>query len=468
MSNRSNSFTEMGATVQRSRPRFEQRLLSCALILAAAMSGCEDDPEETAPHDRDGHEHDAGAGEGSAGEGGSGGSGGTGGSASKDGVYAYVRGNFVNLAKTTDLLDDAAELDPAKAREFENEPFFVGGAAVDQTEFELRQYKVGDDLTWGDGPKLNFSQYPFGEDGVSWFFSWQVDEHHMYFNYDLTSRVVWDPTDFKILTSVEDSEIPLKLDDLTIEPAGNRSALKAGMQQVPYFWKDEAWWKFADKSVIALYDRETHEESKLIEVGCPGLAVGTRDEDGNTYWGTWDYKGIAHLYGQGAKPCIARITPEGELDEDFTTDLLDLTGGKYGKNFTYVRDGWGLYMVFDHEKTGLDFTKEPDANGGVEKNPFDRWWDATFWTVYKVDLKNKKAEVFEPLKDTMVLEYVVERVDDRVFIGVGYAETWDSTKTAGDQWDEVAKWRVEELQEDDSTEVFSREGDGKGRWVRIR
>lgn len=447
-------------------------MVAVPLVVATTTTGCDDDEDDPSSHD-DESDEDTKAGSGGSAKAGSDGSaagaGGKGGSGD-DGIYGYVRDNFVNLAASTDVPHDAPELDPKKAREFEGDPYFIGGAAVDTAGVELHQVKVSDDLKWSNGPVLDFSQYPFGEDGVSFFFSWQVDEHHVYFNYDITSRVIWDPTDFKILSNQDDSKIPLKFEGLPLEASGNRSGLKAGEQpvQMAYFWKDEDWWKFGSKSIIALYDRKTGAESKLIDVECPGLAVGTRDEEGYTYWGTWDYKGIASLSDQGAKPCLARITPKGELDEAFTTDLLDLTDGKFGKNFMYVRDGWGLYMVFDHEKTGFDFTKPAPAESDITTNPIDYWWNPNYWKVYRVDLKAKKAEPFEPLDGTMVLEYGIQRVDDRVFLMIDYAETWDSKKTAGDQWEDVAKGRIDELLPDDTVKPYSVDGDERGRWVRIR
>ncbi len=38
-------------------------------------------------------------------------------------------------------------------------------------------------------------------------------------------------------------------------------------------------------------------------------------------------------------PCNVRLTPDGELDEEWTTDFTDWTDGRYVNNFRYVGDG---------------------------------------------------------------------------------------------------------------------------------
>ena len=50
--------------------------------------------------------------------------------------------------------------------------------------------------------------------------------------------------------------------------------------------------------------------ASVIEGPCPGLGVPSRDEAGNTYFSAWDYPPFFALYGQGAAPCVARVTPE--------------------------------------------------------------------------------------------------------------------------------------------------------------
>jgi len=62
------------------------------------------------------------------------------------------------------------------------------------------------------------------------------------------------------------------------------------------------------------------------------------------------------IYGQGPKPCVARINADYTVDEAWTTDFTALTGGRFTWNFRYVKNGWGLMSVFYHDRFDVDFT----------------------------------------------------------------------------------------------------------------
>jgi len=67
----------------------------------------------------------------------------------------------------------------------------------------------------------------------------------------------------------------------------------------------------------------------VIEAPCAGLAVVSQDEDGNTYFSSWDYGPLRALYDMAPGPCTARVTKDYELDEAFiatlfATDLRDV------------------------------------------------------------------------------------------------------------------------------------------------
>lgn len=345
-----------------------------------------------------------------------------------DHIYAYTveteTGGFITLTKAV-LPEGAPELAPEKAREFSGWTYFMGGQALTANGAEAVQTKINDDLTFSEGAVLSLADYPLSDGEVNWFFAWQADDHHVFMNYDLTSRLVFDPIEMKVLGTKEDSKIENTFEGLRLDNAGNRSGLKSPDQptQMAYFYRDEDWWKFGSKSIIGFYDNTTFEEIKRVEIPCPGLAVASRDEEGNTYWGTWDYKGVVAAYGMGPWPCIARIDAKGQLDEAFTTDLRDLTGGLSHRMFQYVRDGWGVMAVWDHKQSGLDFENPQPAD-----NAFDLWWNGPGWSVWKVDVKNKKAEPFPGITQPVNPEIQVKKVGDKIFFSVASEEytkyTW--------------------------------------------
>ncbi len=99
----------------------------------------------------------------------------------------------------------------------------------------------------------------------------------MYMPFEGYKRIVWDPTDLEIVEVMEDSALEPEIDGLTLTAGGNRSGIRYdGAVMQPFFYKDEDWFEFAALSKIAVYDPETHEETKLIDAPCAGLAVASR------------------------------------------------------------------------------------------------------------------------------------------------------------------------------------------------
>jgi hypothetical protein len=255
----------------------------------------------------------------------------------------------------------------------------------------------------------------------------------------------------KIIEAVEDTKVPLKSGDLAALPGGNRSRLRYSPKpsKQPFFYLDEDYIYFADKTVLAVYDTTTHKETSTIELPCPGLAIATRDEEGYTYYGTWDYSPLPALYNKGAKPCLARLKPDDTLDEAWTTDLTDLTGGRYGANFNYVRDGWGLLDVLNQEElSDLDFTAAT-----IPAEAVTEVWDKKHWSVWFVDLKNKQAHPLDSLgEDLHSASWELNRIGDRVFIELprpdettvyyeldktGNATLWDHVKDGSGTWRQI-------------------------------
>lgn len=206
---------------------------------------------------------------------------------------------YVALTDTLDL--DAIDFDEAYELPGVGNLEAVGGKLLlssGETPL-ITKFDVAPPATWLEQGTISFANFPL-EDDANFFYQYLVDEHAMYLPFEGYKGIVWDPTELAILDVMEDSALEPELDGLTLTPGGNRSGIRyEGPVMQPFFYKDEDWFEFAPVSKIAVYDPVTHEETKVIEAPCAGLAVPSKDEAGNTYFSTWDYSPIHALYGQG-------------------------------------------------------------------------------------------------------------------------------------------------------------------------
>src|SRR5690606_17592125 len=127
----------------------------------------------------------------------------------------------------------------------------------------------------------------------------------------------------------------------------------------PFSYHDQDWFRWSAETRIAVYDPTTHEPRDILNAPCPGLDTITRDEDGNTYLGTWEYSALQPLMGTGAAPCVVRLTPQNTLDEAWGPELTDMTGGRHVVNFRYVGGGKAVAAVLHAAEygDGYDFTR---------------------------------------------------------------------------------------------------------------
>jgi hypothetical protein len=344
-------------------------------------------------------------------------------------VYAFTsqifdddgeRSVYVELKPSLEV--DEISLD--RAREFHGVANIAGiGGRLFVSDGEdptITQYSITDALEWIERGKLGFHDYGVG-DNANFFGQFQLDDNTMYLNFDVASRVVWDPMNLAIKEVHEDTELQLTSGDLTLSGAGNHSRLRyAGNTMQAFFYHDDDWYDFGTTSKIAVYDRETHQEVAVLDGPCPGLAVNSMDEQGNTYFSAWDYTPLFALYGVGPAPCVARVTSEGKLDLDFDHDLTPLTGGRHLMNFRYMRDGWGFADVLHHELLDADFERELDPS------VLDQIFDGGAFELWRIDLEHGKAEPFEDVGD-IGMGWQAGVIDGRTFLFVPSPD-WSTTK----------------------------------------
>lgn len=310
---------------------------------------------------------------------------------------------------------DVQDLSLADAREYggvANYSAVAGRLLISSGEAPtITAFDVDDGMAWHERQTLSFGAYPVS-DNANFFSQYLVDDHHMVLPFDGYKRIVWDPTDFEIVGVMEDSNLEVDRGGLILEPGGNRSGIRYdGPTLMPFFYHDEEWYEFGSSSPIAVYDPVTHREEKVVEAPCAGLAVVSRDELGNTYFSPYDYGPLLALYGMAPPPCVARLTPEHELDTEFTTDLTELTGGRYINSFRYIRDGWGLANVLHHERLGADF----EAPMTVEVQ--DQVWEEANWSVWRIDLERGEAQPYEAIP-VPSFGWNFFQIDGRTFLAI--------------------------------------------------
>jgi hypothetical protein len=220
-----------------------------------------------------------------------------------------------------------------------------------------------------------------------------------------------------------------------------------------FFYHDEDWYDFGTESVITSYDPVTHAERDALSVPCPGLAIATSDEAGYTYFSTWDYLPGFALYGIGPAPCAARLTPEGALDEAWTTDFTALTGGRFVSNFRYIGAGRAIGNVLDAERAAQDLGA--DFSGPVDPEIVTSLWQtAPHWSLWMFDLEAGTARPIEGVDVDLGAGAQFAVLDGRTFVFVPF-----------DEW---ARSKVYEIDaEGVATEHFEIQGD-VFKWVRIR
>jgi hypothetical protein len=280
----------------------------------------------------------------------------------------------------TDTIDVEGTLDLADAREFRSYSFIssIGGKLlVSLGEApEIIQYDVQSAALWHETGRLSFGHYGVPSYGAGWERHWFKDEHTAYLTHEVTSRIVWDPTDMVILDVKDDTALESERDALVLDAAFNRPPhIYDGPVLKPFYYRDEDWYLFGSSTAIAVYDPRTHAERAVIDAPCPALEVMSQDEDGNTYFSPWTYGPALSLFGEGPSPCVRRVKNDGTLDEDWAPELSAWTGGRPVQVLRYVGDGKAVGTVLHLDEVSGDFTSGYDEELALELDAHWRlWW----------------------------------------------------------------------------------------------
>lgn len=320
---------------------------------------------------------------------------------------------------------DTGDLDLADAREFAGVANFapVGGRLLVSSGLDpsITEFEISNDLEWAEGRTVSFADFPF-EDNANFYYQYILDEHTAYMPFDTTSRLLWDPTNMTIAETREDTSLELTQGALTLRVGGNRNAIRYdGPVQQAFFYSDDDYFEMSAESYVALYDPETHEESSVVALPCPGLSMATQDEDGYTYYGTWDFQ-VRAVFGEGPTPCVARLNPDRTLDTAWTTDLAELTDGRPVNNFRYIGRGKAIGNVFHAERFDGDLANGYDPDVAEAINQSGEHWQ--FWLF---DLEAWQALPVDGIEIAPSTGAQFAVLDGRTFVFLPY-ENWGRTR----------------------------------------
>lgn len=331
-----------------------------------------------------------------------------------DSVMSYVA--------LTDTLDVEDELPLDDARELPGYAFItnIGGKLLLSTDEAptIFQYEIGEGFVWDETGSVSFANQGLPSYGAGFERHWFLNERVAYLTLEVTGRVVWDPTQMRILEVKEDTQIESERDGLVLDATFNRPPqLLEGPVLKPFYYRDQDWFLFGPTTPIAVYDPETHDERDVIEAPCPALEVISQDEQGNTYFSPWSYGPTLSLFGEGPVPCIARVKPDLAVDSNWTMDLSTWTEGRPVHVFRYVADGQAIGTVLHVDEVEGDFESGYDEALVLELD--------SHWRLWHFDLDAETARPIEGIGPTGS-GFSMAELDGRNFLFVPN-EDWSET-----------------------------------------
>ncbi len=353
---------------------------------------------------------------------------------------------YVSLSDTLDV--DSVSL--SEAREFPGVANLgaIGGRLLISSGSvpEITEFEITPAHDWFEGRTVSFASYPLS-DNANFYYQFIVDDEHALLPFDGTKRILWDPSEMAIERLIEDTTLTGSEPGLTLEAGGNRNGVQypASVMQT-YFYHDDAWYDYGSKSHVVVYDAETFEEKRILDVPCPGLSLATRDEDGNTYFSNWGLPAPS-IIGEAPATCLAKVGPDQGSVETF--DLREWTDGRWASNFRYVGKGKAFANVLHHEALGVESPSELSAaqlDALRESGPH--------WKLWLFDVAEQSGAPVRGIDVAIADGAQLASFDERTFVFVPY-DDWGRTKA------------YELMSDGTAIERFDTVGD-VFKWVRVR
>ncbi|MCY1017463.1 MxcI [Pyxidicoccus sp. MSG2] len=362
-----------------------RRIASSTLVLAAVLTGCDEDPDKTPT--------DAGT--------------------EDKPVYSLATSVFSQAGSATyvSVFDslDVTGLDLEKAREHSG---FATIGAVDGMLFvgagegpELTRYTVGDDGSLTEAGKLSFASY--GLTSSPLYLNTFVDSSSAYMSLEETKRIVWNPSTMQIAGTAEAAGLAREREGLVAKSSYDRArVVRDGYSFQAFYWTDGNYYDFLPSSQIAVYSNADDSLVKLIDAPCPGLDVATQDEAGNLYFSNWVFSAAAPVLEDDAPATCAVRIKKGELalDTGWTKSLSAMVGGRQTAAFRYLGNGVGVVAAFDKEHAGITAESQPNVVTG-----------GNHWKLWRVNLETGTGAPVEGL-DYIAGGYYAFLIEGRTFL----------------------------------------------------
>ena len=364
-------------------------------------------------------------------------------------TYVFTDETVTSYVTLTNTLD-VTSLPPEEAREFAGYAFITavdGKLLVSNGETpSITRFEITADHQWQELEAISFANQGVTGGGAGFERHWFKDANTAYVTLDIRKRVIWNPTEMRILGVMEDSALELEREGLQLDATFNRQPrVMRGPVLKPFFYRDADWFMFGPTTPVAVYDPVTNAEQKIIDVPCPALEVPSQDEAGNTYLSSWTYGATLGLYGMGPELCVRRITANAELDEAWNPDLTAWTEGRPVKTFRYLGNNKAVGTVLHTDELAIDFTQPYNEEDALEVD--------LHWRLWLFDLE---AETARPIENIGAIDsaFLWSVFEGRTFLFVPYSD-WSRSK-------------VFELDADgNATERFETTG-FVNEWIRIR
>lgn len=280
----------------------------------------------------------------------------------------------------------AQELDYDKAAEFSgwSDVWAHDGHVYvsDGESPEVTRYTVDDTGALVPGATVSFANYGL-VDAAFWNNTFVAPDKAYMIN-GVAEYVIWNPQTMEITGTLP---IPAQAEkDGLLVRAGTTdraNVVRDGKLYQPMYWSDEDYAHFAPTSRVAVFDVATDTLVDVFDAPCPGLDVGTIDDDGTIWLSSWTGSVVAPLMWDEAPNCTVKI-PAGTDAPTPAFAYADVTDGRQGAALKHVGGDRLVFSVFHDERVELTEDADPWALVGGEN--WHLWsYDADAGTATELD-----------------------------------------------------------------------------------